>query len=265
MVRRIPTGFLYRLVAGILLTGLMGCGDDAPDPEGVADGDGNYYPTVVIGQQEWFAENLRTTVYADGSPVSGQLGSLTVPGATEGAYGVYPHDGGYLEGDVAGIGSDEEMVAAYGLLYNWHAVNDSRGLCPDGWRMPGEGDWRALVDYLIEHDDGVSAGNVASSLKSCRQVDSPLGGDCDKSTHPRWDFDPRRFGTDDYGFSALPGGMYTSDGVFNRIGREGAWWSSSEVSSSAAWLTRMSAGLGDVYITDYPVGAGAAVRCMRDH
>ncbi len=265
MASRNRTGVLYPLIVGVLLTGLMGCGDDAIDPHGVPDGDGNYYPTVVIGQQEWFAENLRTTVYADGSVISAQLGSLTVPGTTEGAYASYPHGGGYMEGDVTGIGSDEEMVAAYGLLYNWHAVNDSRGLCPDGWRVPGADDWRALVDYLIEHYDGVDAGNVASSLKSCRQVDSPLAGDCATSEHPRWDVDPRRYGTDDFGFSALPGGMYTSDGVFNRLGREGAWWSSSEVSSSAAWLTRMSGGLGDVYIIEYPVGAGAAVRCIKDH
>ncbi len=55
-----------------------------------------------------------------------------------GAYAVYPHD------DIEGIDSRGEMFRLYGLFYNWKAVDDTRGLCPDGWRIPSDTEWQQL-------------------------------------------------------------------------------------------------------------------------
>ena len=63
-------------------------------------------------------------------------------------------------------------------------------------------------------------------LKSCRQVDSLQPGDCNTTEHPRWEYFDDYHGTDNYGFSGLPGGSREPDGAFNNIGYIGAWWSS---------------------------------------
>ncbi|HHN48333.1 MAG TPA: hypothetical protein ENN08_05295 [Bacteroidales bacterium] len=74
------------------------------------------------------AENLRVTHYFNGDMIP-QI-SDNVPSITFGAFAIYPSH------PYAGIVSDEEMVAAYGLLYNWYATIDPKGLRPEGWGIP---------------------------------------------------------------------------------------------------------------------------------
>lgn len=110
-----------------------------------------------------------------------------------GAYAIYPHD------EAEGLNSEQEMAEAYGKLYNWYAVDDTRGLCPAGWRVPTNEEITALTDYIkgnIQQDD------AANVLKSGRQVNSPLGGDCDTEEHPRWNENQTHHGTDDLEFDA---------------------------------------------------------------
>ena len=139
-----------------------------------------------------------------------------------GAYAVYPH------ASIEGLNSDAEVLEAYGALYNWYAV-ETGNLCPTGWRVPSNGDWSQLANYLINNYEHITSNNeVARVLKSCRQVDSPLGGECDTSGHPRWtSYSSDYYGTDEFMFSALPGGVRPFQGV----GSIGYWWSSSEVLS----------------------------------
>jgi uncharacterized protein (TIGR02145 family) len=82
----------------------------------IVDIDGQSYRTVRIGTQTWLAENLRTTKFQDGTPV---------------ATGFIPND-------------DEQNLLRFGRLYNWHDVSDPRGLCPEGWRVASDSDWKAL-------------------------------------------------------------------------------------------------------------------------
>ncbi|HPQ35875.1 MAG TPA: Ig-like domain-containing protein, partial [Tenuifilaceae bacterium] len=88
----------------------------------VTDIDGNIYPTVSIGNQEWFAQNLRTANYANGEPITSGLTDIQWSEAATGALAVYPYT------DITGFASDAEVLEAYGALYNWYAVNDVRGL-----------------------------------------------------------------------------------------------------------------------------------------
>lgn len=222
-----------------------------PDEGVVTDVQGNAYRTVVIGSQVWMAENLRTEFYRNGNPID-------YPGSdntawfnnTTGAYAWYDND----------VGNKNR----YGALYNWHAVNSPNGLCPPGWRVPGDEDWNKLLEYLTGNYEEVTKDNIAARLKSCRQVNSPLGGHCDTDIHPRWDHHVVHYGTDDFGFSALPGGFRFSDGRYSNLGSYAGWWTSTRYVPSYAWSREMfhfSSQLGHYY--DYAPN-GFSVRCMQD-
>ena len=223
----------------------------------VTDIDGNVYTTVTIDDTEWMAENLRTTRYANGDDIPGNLDSDDWLDATEGAYAVFPHD------DVSGIDSEEEMVDAYGKLYNWFAQDDDRGLCPDGWRVPTDAEWTSLTDYLIDNYSGIHSNNVANRLKDCRQEGSPIGGDCDTTEHPRWDSHNSHHGTDEFDFSALPAGARIG-GNFHFNGWYGYWWSASAHSDEEAWSRTMMNSSGSVSRGYGNKTNGGAIRCIKD-
>jgi hypothetical protein len=143
-----------------------------------------------------------------------------------------------------------------------------------------------LTDFLITNYRHINASNVGAALKSRRQVGSPLGGECNTSEHPRWNFDDRlsrpkgvfavirriardfiygvpvRYTTDEFGFSALPGGRCTHGG-FYRIGDLGYWWSCTEASPLRVWVRQMTLG-GTVNRWDVLKEDGFSVRCVRD-
>lgn len=88
--------------------------------ETVQDAEGNIYRSVEIGNQVWLAENLRSTKFQDGTPV-------------ETAF--IPKD-------------DKSNLLKYGRLYSWHDVANERNLCPAGWRVASDGDWKALEKHI---------------------------------------------------------------------------------------------------------------------
>ncbi len=206
------------------------------------------------------AENLRTTTYADGTEIPSGLSDEEWSETVEGGFSVHPHD------DVEGIDSDEEMVDAYGKLYNWYAVDDERGLCPEGWHVPTAFDFEDLINYLIDSYDNIEYHNIGNSLKSCRQQGSPLGGECDTDQHPRWDYHDTYYGTDEVGFSALPAGSRHSHGGFGEnVGIHGRFWNSTDTDPAKAvrWYLEHNSGEvsmgGDVYKE-----AGLSVRCVKE-
>lgn len=89
----------------------------------VTDIDGNVYKTITIGSQTWMAENLRTTKYRNGD-----LFGITNPATSVISYENIPKYQWAYDGD-------ESYVAAYGILYTWHMVNDDRRVCPTGWSI----------------------------------------------------------------------------------------------------------------------------------
>lgn len=110
----------------------------------------------------------------------------------------------------------------------------------------------------LGHD---AAGNA---LKSCRQVNSPLGGDCNATVHPRWDSHWLHYGFDEFGFSAFPGGCRSAYGFFNFLGNEGFWWASTEYWSTYAWLWNMICYDGNFFSYHSYMAGGISVRCLRD-
>jgi uncharacterized protein (TIGR02145 family) len=215
----------------------------------VTDIDGNIYPIVNIGDQWWMAENLRTTSYRNGEAIPTGLDDTEWANTTSGAYAIYPHQGGITENDVEGINSDAEMVDAYGMLYNWYAVDDNLGLCPTGWHVPSDAEWTTLVDHLG------GAGIAGGKMKSTRTYPDP---------HPRWDL-PNAGANNESGFSGLPGGERLGYPLtYGYIGGFGNLWSSTEDDTEFAW-SRVLHDNVSIVDRDYHIKwGGFSVRCLMD-
>ncbi|TVQ19201.1 MAG: hypothetical protein EA361_00955 [Bacteroidetes bacterium] len=209
----------------------------------VSDMDGNTYGTVIIGNLEWMAENLKTTTYSNGEPIDYPGDNKSAwSDNTQGAYAWYDND--------ASIGD------IYGALYNWYAVANPNGLCPAGWRVADQEDWQYLTGFV-----GDQMGN---KLKSRRQVGSPFGGEYDTQEHPRWETFSTNYGTDAYGFGALPAGNRHASGTFVTMGANALFWSSSEVSEEAGFGWYIYHGYYGVDRGYGDKGSGFSVRCVRD-
>jgi len=168
--------------------------------ERITDIDGNSYPTTEIAGRCWTAENLRTRHYSNGDPIEQMENGSDWQDAAEGAW-VY-------------LDNNRNMGSVYGKLYNWKAVHDPRGLCPDGWTEPSDEIWDELV----------------SSLRT------DAGGKLKATGFQHWQA-PNTGATNETGFAALPAANRSNDGTFSSPGGYAFWWSSSEYSDSeaAAW------------------------------
>jgi uncharacterized protein (TIGR02145 family) len=220
------------------------------------DGDGNHYGVVTIGEQVWMVENLKTTKYRNGTPIE-------YPG-TDNTGWQYNTTGAYAWFENNIIWKDK-----YGALYNWHAVNNNNFLCPVNWHVPSDTEWTQLVDYVVaqgfpnELDNPNGAGNA---LKSCRQVNSPLGGNCNTSEHPVWNENSTHHGFDVSGFSGLPGGYRAGNGYsFGTPGVHGHWWSSTKFTAEKSWIRYLVVGNSRLTRAVSNMVDGFSVRCVRDN
>ena len=247
----------------VLIISMKGCSDSptSSTEQGVitdgmvADIDGNMYVTVLIGNQMWMAENLRVTRYRDGSEIFSNLSNDAWRNTSNGAYSGYPNSE-ILNNPMQ---SDNHVVEAYGLLYNWHAVNDSRGVCPEGWSVPTDAQWSGLAEFI--GGDDPPNGN---KLKSRRQLLSPFGGVFDTDEHPRWVYQDEHYGTDLYGFSALPAGVRLPNGTFTWMGQIAAFWSANERSETTSWRRALTANAGSFIRAEIQKNYGKSVRCIQD-
>ena len=199
------------------------------------DIDGNVYKTIKIGNQWWMAENLRVTRYRNGESIPNITDNSQWANLTTGACCAY--------------NNNNRQIAKYGLLYNWYAVNDSRGLAPAGWHVPTDTDWQTLVDYL----GGSSV--AGGKLKATGTIEAGDG---------LWR-NPNSGATNESGFTALPGGYrHYLNGNFGNVDQFGYWWSSTEYSSSNAWARLLRYSSADVNRLNYNELDGFSVRCIRD-
>jgi len=209
--------------------------------------DGIVYNTVQIGDQCWLRENLKYLPAV--SPASS--GSSSSP-----HYYVYGYQGSNLSEAISVNNSQ-----GYGVLYNWPAAMNA---CPTGWHLPAESEWLNLTGYLINNYDDITSSNVGNKLKSCRQIDSPLLGNCATSEHPRWVASETHYGSDQFGFSALPGGNRSNTGAFEYLGAFGNYWTSDERSTPSAYYFYFFGYGGSVQRNYENKSNGFSVRCVRD-
>ena len=213
--------------------------------------DGYTYDLVAIGDQCWFAENLRSEHYANGDAIPGDLSDGEWENAVDtnlGAQAVYG------EGtSVVYSGSDDEVMnlANYGRLYNWYAVDDSRGLCPSGWHVPTDGEYMTL-EMSLGMSESEANGTGGRGTDQGTQMKSSA------SDSPAWN------GTNTSGFSGLAGGYRFSGGDFHYGGNYGYFWSASAY-GIYAWYRKLNGGNTEVNRdTNSSRRDGFSVRCVRD-
>jgi len=205
------------------------------------------YPSVVIGSQEWMTENLNEDRFRNGETIPEVKSSSEWKKARDEkkpAWCYYDNDP--ANGNI------------YGKLYNWYAVNDPRGLAPEGWHVPSDKEWTVLTTYLggKEINDETEGGVTFWS--------TPSAGGKMKSTGTQYWNSPNEEATNSSGFSGLPGGGSGSDGVFGGVGNFGGWWSSSEYSTNFAWARYLYSNGGRVVRGVTNEKDGLSVRCLRD-
>jgi uncharacterized protein (TIGR02145 family) len=192
------------------------------------------YKTIVIGSQEWMAENLNVASYADGTPLPEVTDPLEWDELTTGAWCYYNNEANY--------------ACPYGKLYNWYACVDARQLCPIGWHVPTDDDWLALTNYLV----GVEF--AGGKMKTTGTVEASTG----------FFLSPNTDASNSSGFSAIPGGGRYSAGIFNLIGAQACWWSSTAGSATNSWDRYLLYNFGSAYRGSGAKQFGFSVRCLRD-
>ena len=222
--------------------------DDCGDPVSYQ---GYNYATVLIGDQCWFAENLRSENYKNGDAISSNLSDSEWQNTTSGAVAVYGEDAG-CENYSPDIDACDpaQSLNEYGRLYNWYAVDDARGLCPSGWHVPTDGEWMTM-EMALEMSE--SEANNTGGRGSDQGTQMKTGYGWYESGN----------GTNVSGFSGLPGGYCTINGTFFLAGVDGYWWSSSSV-GSFAWHRGLLYEQETVYRYQDYLRSGLSVRCVRD-
>ena len=195
----------------------------------VTDIDGNVYPIVTIGSQEWMGQNLRTTHFNDGSPVTLVTDASLWITLTTSAYCWYNND-------------EITHKSDYGALYNWYAAEDAN-LCPEGWHVPTDSEWTTLIDYI-------GGENTA-------------GGKLKEVGTSHWN-SPNTGATDVFNYTALPGGKRGGSGEYNSIRETGYWWSVTEAYPSSAWYRYMIKSSAKTSRHHLGKIHGFSVRCLKD-
>ena len=184
------------------------------------------FKTVKIGNQVWTSKNLDVATYRNGDVIPQVQDENAWENLTTGAWCYYDND--------------TSNGTKYGKLYNWYAVNDPRGLAPNGYHIPTDAEWTQLSDYLGGESE---AGTKMKSTSGWVENGN---------------------GTNSSGFSGLPGGNRSGDGAFNTIGEYGNWWSSTEFDTYSAWSRHLDYSNGYVLRFTNDKDYGFSVRCLRD-
>ncbi|HNR13770.1 MAG TPA: FISUMP domain-containing protein [Thermodesulfobacteriota bacterium] len=207
----------------------------------VTDIDGNVYQTVKIGNQVWMAENLKVTHYRNGDPIPNVTSDSKWRNLSAGARCNYDN-----------IASNGET---YGYLYNWYAVNDSRGLAPEGWHVPSDEDWKQLEQHL-----GMSRSKADGQYWRGRNEGARLK----ESGTRNWNHNPADQ-MNPTGFHARPGGYrLDTSGRYDLIHKRCYFWSSDEYDSMNGWQRALDCDRSDIYRHGSNKQNGFSVRCVRN-
>ncbi|MDR0983323.1 MAG: hypothetical protein LBM07_08825, partial [Culturomica sp.] len=219
--------------------------------------DSKVYPILKIGTQCWMTKNMNVGTLVTGSNYS----THSTSGIQKLCYS-----------------NSESNCTTYGGLYNWaEAVNGEKvgtgaattstaknikyavdgsgyvqGICPDGWHVPSDGEFKTL-EMQLGMTESQAGGTDWRGSDQGRQL---------KSTD-LWTAYASTSGTNSSGWSGLPSGYrHTSGGAFNTVGTNGYWWSSSQSSSSSAWRWRLDYNEARVSRATVDKSNGFSVRCL---
>lgn len=182
---------------------------------------GQEYRTVKIGDQEWLADNLSVTRFSNGDLIPEAKSDYewkTAGNNKQPAWCYYANHSG--------------NGAKYGILYNWYAVNDSKGLVPEGWHIPTKTEFETLQKFLHNNSKDLIADGDGTNLT---------------------------------GFSAFFSGYRDIKGSFSNLGSNASFWSSTEFTNTYSYYF-------DIYYYDNMLyfyfdnkGLGLSVRCIKNN
>jgi uncharacterized protein (TIGR02145 family) len=223
---------IFTVMTALAVSASLCAQQGKPGPN-ITDAEGNSYKTVIIGTQQWMAENLKVSKYSDGTTIPNITDNNQWQINTTGAWAYY--------------NNDAANNAKYGKLYNWYAVskttNGNKNVCPTGWHVPTDAEWTVLTDYL----GGISI----------------AGGKLKEVGTTNWN-SPNTSATNTSLFTGLPVGTRDYDGDYSTIGDYGSWWGSTEDDTGSAWGRGLSYYYGDAYRDSDGKRNGFSVRCLRD-
>lgn len=203
------------------------------------DQEGISYKTIVIGTQEWMAENLNTGIYRNGDSILGNLSQEEWSALYFNENGAWTY---YLDAP--------NYSCPHGKLYNWYACADERGLCPTGWHVPSYSDWFLLINYL----GGESVAGGKMKTVGTFETGSNI-----------W-FSPNVGATNSSGFSGIASGLRAND-QYLYIRERSDWWSSTDETAPGvgqAWTCLLDH-LGEgAYLNWIGKSMASPVRCLKD-
>ena len=201
----------------------------------VVDIDGNIYNTVLIGNQEWMLENLAVSHYNNGDPIQYILEDYLWEDAGP-AYCYYLHSQGNAD--------------IYGYLYNWWVVDDVRGICPEGWRVPSDYEFTMMEWYLGMEPYG----------------DRNIGGKFKEEGLEHWQ-PPNTEATNESGFTSLPAGLRRyGTGEFLELGQSSEFWSTTNIPTeqNRSYARRFTYNSNTNFRTTAIKNYGLSIRCLKD-
>lgn len=212
-----------------------------PVQETVTDADGNVYNTITMGNQVWMLENLKTTTFNDGTPIT--LYTFEEHGNNWGSLNnQISHYRWASTEDLNDVVDQELSFDYYGAMYNHFAIESGK-LAPEGWRIPTKADFEALETYIA--NDG-HAGNEATVLKTETGWLSSTGG-----------------GTNLYGFNALPNGYVSVPGTATAGQLICTWATSNYIPTEQRRVMISLFQPSNILYDENAIQIGAAIRCIK--
>ncbi len=203
----------------------------------VSDIEGNIYKTVKIGDQWWMAENLRVKKYNDGSSI------LEVVELDNDSVWAKQTEGAFYYNDISSC-----------FLYNGFAVKDVRKVAPTGWHIPTDEEWKTLEKTMGMNAE--EANNTAwrgANIGDKMAIKSSIG----------WPSTSILFGTNEFGFTAVPGGNRGYDGYKNKQASMAFWWSSTTIDNHL-WYRYLDYQKTEVFRQHIDKNYGFNIRCVKD-
>jgi uncharacterized protein (TIGR02145 family) len=213
----------------LVLVGLSGCKkDDVLSTEPI-DAEGSLYPTVVIGNRTWFAKNLKTAKYRNGDNITMVVNASDWETTTSGAI------------KAAGV------VTNVGYLYNYAALSDTRGLCPNGWHIATTADFEDLKT-------AAGGGTIAGYNLKTNTSDWAYPNELNVNT----------VNPDSLKFAALPNGYIQSSGIVLGENTTAAFWTTTETSATRVKSYELYSNSQGVSAVDSDKKLGLSCRCVKD-
>jgi uncharacterized protein (TIGR02145 family) len=221
----------------------------------ITDIDGNTYSTIKMGNQYWMAENLKTTRYADGTPIAFVENTSAWDSLLIDAAAMCYFNNLLINADI------------YGALYTWQAAmkrkpgsdtntGNVQGVCPDGWHLPGDEEWKELEMYL-----GMTQTEADNTDFRGTNEGSELAGNAELWVIGALVNDTA-FGS--FGFTALPAGRRFVSGNFSHMSYATYFWSATERSATEAWYRGLTNINTNIRREGRYKNAGFSVRCIKD-